>query len=428
MPGDHARTTPQGTAALALLMLYWALIAPSSLLHYVGLKGLQSTALALALALCLGLATRRGVRPVALLVFASLVVLSLVNALHWNDIRYMFYWIFFTCALLLVELSGKEGIDRFCSMATRLVLVLLVGALLAFVLARAGFPPILTITNPDGQSYYFFYTSFTNSYEDDFIRAAGIYDEPGAFSMYICFVAALRHLLQRDRRTTWLMLALGFITFSLAHLIYVLFHFLAEQANKKRIVVVFAVLAAGLITIVSSISIESNIVLLRRLALTEDSGLVAGDNRSLQLINAWSQINDNPSSVLYGLDSTCVFNQMICQEKFGSLGENPLSPLAFGGLASEGVFYVVVALFLLSPLFGKRYLVLFGMGLLFVQRPYVMGFSYALLAVMLVDVFLRRGEKEPVAHARIPPPRRRGPAGRKPTSMSLTPGLHQPRP
>ena len=357
---------------------------------------MQNTALVLVLALGIGLATRRRVRPAVLMIFAALVLLSLVNAFHWDDVRYLFYWIFFVCALLLVELSGKEGTDRFCSMATKLMFFLLAGAILAFVLARIGLPPIFTIPNPDGQDFYFFYTSFTNSYENNIIRASGIYDEPGAFSMYICFVAALRHLLMRDRKTTWLMLGLGFITFSLAHLVYVFFHFLAEQTSKKRIVLMFGILAVGLFAIVTSISVESNILLLKRLALTEDTSLFAGNNRSFQLLNAWAQVSDNPSSILYGLDSTCVFSQMVCQEKFGAMGENPLSPLAFGGIASEGSFYVVVILFLVAPLFGKRYLVLFGMGLLFLQRPYVMGFSYALLAIMLVDVFLRRGREVPV--------------------------------
>lgn len=385
-------TTQRGAGALALLMIYWA-FAPASIMHYVGFRGLYSSALAIVLAFVIGLATRRRIRPASLLIFAIVVVLSMLNALYWSDFRYLFYWIFFACALFLVELSGKQGVDRFCSMATRLMLVLLVGAVIAFILVRVGLPPVLTITNPDGRDYYFFYTSFTNSYHGSVIRPAGIYDEPGAFSMYVCFTAALRHLLERNRKTTWLMLGLGFITLSLAHLVYVIFHFLAEQKSKKRIVAVFSLLALCLLAIVTSISVDSTVPLISRLSLTEDTRLFAGDNRSLMLLNAWSHIVDNPSAILYGLDSTCVFNRGVCLEKFGRLGENPLSPLVFGGIASEGMYYVIVGVFLLSPFYGKRYLVIFGMGLLFLQRPYVMHYSYALLAVMLADVFLRRGQE-----------------------------------
>ncbi len=380
------------TAGIALpgLMLFWALIAPASVLHYVGIKGLLSTAFTLVAAIVIGVATQKRIRIWTLIAAAFLLSISLGNVLHWNDLRYFFYCVFFLCALVLVEFSGKSGIDRFCELATRLTMVLLIGAVASFLFARIGAPPVFAITNPDGQDYFFFYTGFTNSYDDNFIRASAIYDEPGAFSMYICFVAAMRHLLGQEKRTTWIILGMGFITFSLAHLIYVICHFLAEQSSNRRIVVLLAALAAALFLFITSMSLDSNIVLLSRLALSEDTNFFAGDNRSFQLFNAWANISDQPSSILFGMDSTCVFNQMICQEKFGVMGENPLSPLAFGGLLSELPYYVTIFLFLISPLFGRRYIVALGMGLLFLQRPYVMGFSYALIAVVLLELVYRR--------------------------------------
>jgi hypothetical protein len=348
---------------------------------------------AVALAIGVGLATRRRVRITALIVIALVVLLSLANALHWNDVRYIAYPIFFGCAVVLVELAGREGIDRFCTFATRLLIVLLLGALASFVLAAFGVAPLFTITNPDGQDYYFFYTGFTNSYSDNLIRASAIYDEPGAFSMYICFVSALRHLLNRDKRTTWLLLGLGFITFSLAHLAYAFCHFLAEQRSKTRVVTLLSLLVVFLVFLSTSILPDANLLFLSRLALSEDTNLFVGDNRSFQMLNAWDQISDSPASIFFGLHSNCVFSQTVCQEQFGTLGENPLSPLAFGGLLSEAPYYVAVIAFLLSPLFAKRYIVVFAVGLLFLQRPYVMGFSYALIAVILLDLLVRQGRR-----------------------------------
>ena len=373
------------------LMVYWALVAPASVLHYLGIKGLYSTVLVLGAAIIFGFLTRKPVRVSTLTIAAILALLSIGNVLHWNDLRYVFYCIFLICALIIVEISGRNGIERFCTMATSLMLVLLVGAVISFLLARIGAPPIWVITNPDGQDYYFFYTGFTNSYYDNIIRASAIYDEPGAFSMYICFIAALRHLLGRERRTTWTLLGLGFVTFSLAHFIYVLCHFLAEQPSKKQILLLLGAFSLLLSTLITYIALDSNILLLSRLALTEDTNFFAGDNRSFQLFNAWDQMMMNPSSILFGLDSSCVFNQTVCQDRFGPLGENPLSPLVFGGLASEWPYYLTVILFLSSPLFGTRNIALLGMGLLFLQRPYVTGFSYALIAVLLLDVAFRRG-------------------------------------
>jgi len=382
------------------LMIYWALLAPASVMSYTGIRGLYSTLVVMICALAFGARTQPHIRTSTLAFATCVVLLSLGNSAYWGDYRYVFYSLFLLCALVLAEVAGRAGIERFCTLATSLMIFLLIGAVISALLARLGLPPVFSITNPDGQDYYFFYTGFTNTYYDNVIRPSAIYDEPGAFSMYICFTAALRHLLQRERRTTWLILALGFITFSLAHLIYVICHFLAEQASWKRIIFFLGAMAIALFALITTILPGTDIMLLSRLALTEDTNFFSGDNRSGQLINAWVQIIDHPSSIFFGLDPTCMFSQAICQSKFGGLGENPLSPLVFGGLFSEMPYYVVVFFLLASPVFGRRYIALFGMGLLFMQRPYVMGFSYALVAVLLLEVSLRR----PPAHLAKAPP------------------------
>lgn len=375
---------------LPLLMVYWTLIGPATLLHFIGIKGLQSTAFVLAAALLFAISAGKKFHYSTLAAALGLITLSLGNVVHWGDYRYLFFCVFLLCAMVLADLAGPDDIQRFCAISTKLLIVLLIGAIFAASLAAAGLKPLLTISNPDGQDYYFFYTTFTNSYQDNIIRAAGIFDEPGAFSMYICFIAALRHLLRQDRRTTWLLIILGFITFSLAHLIYTLCHFLAEQTSKKRILVMVGALALALFLIITTIAIDSNTILLSRLRLSEDTNMFAGDNRSFQMINAWAQLADHPSASFFGLDSTCLFKQSVCQDQFGLLGENPLSPLVFGGIFSELPYYLVILTFLIAPAFDKRNIVLLGVGLLFLQRPYVAGFSYALIATLLVHVFLHQ--------------------------------------
>lgn len=392
------------------LMIGWALIAPATVLHYVGITGVYSTLFVVIFTLTIAAAARRRFGVPTLLVSAGVVLLSLGNVVQWGDYRYALYCMFFFCALVLVDVAARAGIERFCAAATSLMIVLLTGAVISFVLAWLGLPPAFTISNPDGQDFHFFYTGFTNSYYDNFIRASAIYDEPGAFSMYVCFVAALRHLLRQERRTTWLLLILGFITFSLAHLVYVMCHFLAEQASKTRIVFFLSALLAALFALATTVALDANIILLSRLALSDDGNLLAGNNRAFQLFNAFDQILAHPSSIFFGLDHTCVFRQAVCQEKFGLLGENPLSPLAFGGLFTELPYYLAVIAFLLSPIFGKRYIVLFGIGLLFLQRPYVTGFSYALIAVLLLDVAMRR--RDAPRSPAVPAPRAALPASR----------------
>ena len=64
------------------------------------------------------------------------------------------------------------------------------------------------------------------------------------------------------------------------------------------------------------------------------------------------------------------------------MGENPLTPLVYGGLFLNWPYYVLLIFFLVTPLFGKKYFVVFGMALLFSQRPYIMYVSYSLAAVL----------------------------------------------
>jgi hypothetical protein len=71
------------------------------------------------------------------------------------------------------------------------------------------------------------------------------------------------------------------------------------------------------------------------------------------------------------------------------MGENPLSPLVFSGIIIEYPYYIIVGLFIVSPLWGRKYIVIFGMGLLFMQRPYVLGFSYSFMAIMIAYLFVR---------------------------------------
>lgn len=375
---------------LPSLMVYWTFIGPATLLHFIGLRGLHSTALVLVASLLFAIYAGKKFRYSTLAAAIGLITLSLGNVVYWGDYRYLFFCVFLLCAMMLADLASPKDIQRFCTISTKLLVVLLLGAIFAALLAAAGLKPLFTIQNPDSQDYYFFYTTFTNSYQDNIIRAAGIFDEPGAFSMYICFIAALRHLLRKDRRTTWFLIVLGFVTFSLAHLIYTICHLLAEQTSKKMIYLMVGSLAFVLFVVITTIAIDSNFILLSRLRLNEDTNMFAGDNRSFQMINAWAHLAENPSAILFGLDSTCVFQQSVCQDQFGPLGENPLSPLVFGGLFSQWPYYLVVLTFLIAPVFDKRNIVLAGVGLLFLQRPYVVGFSYAFIATLLVHVLLHQ--------------------------------------
>jgi hypothetical protein len=268
--------------------------------------------------------------------------------------------------------------------ATGLMLVLLSGAIFGFVLALNGAEPLFDVTNTDGRPNYFFYTTFSVMRWGNVIRPSGIYDEPGAFSFMICAVAALRHLRGHDARVTWLMLAMGFITLSLAHLVYVILHAMAERFRLSNVAGIAVALLPLLLVAgyLGGFDIIEKRLLSR--ATISASGEVVGDNRSAKMANAAAHMSAHPKSILLGADPSCRFDKVTCREKFPFMGENPLSPLVIHGLFISWPYYLVLAALFLAPIFGRKYMVSFAYGALLLQRPYMIGIGYSLVGLLVL--------------------------------------------
>lgn len=365
------------------LMLFYGMITIFPLFNYFGLRGIHSALFVVLVVSIIGIIGDKKISVKLTLVFFSLFVLALISAIQWMDIKFVFFPIFLVASIALVFFAGDSAISRFCTISTVFIFLSVTGAVISFFIARAGVGPLFTFPNPDGRLSYFFYTSFTNTYLGTYIRPSGFFDEPGAFSFFICFVAAMRHLLDRSRKITWFILIFGFITFSLAHLVYVFFHLIAERLSIKNILysisIIPIIFGAGVLTGLNT-DVTENLIL--RLAMDDTGTTIAGDNRSTQFGSAWDQIVFDPTIILFGIDRICVVDFVACKEKFDNMGENPLTPLVYGGLFLNWPYYVLLIFFLVTPLFGKKYFVVFGMALLFSQRPYIMYVSYSLAAVL----------------------------------------------
>jgi hypothetical protein len=261
---------------------------------------------------------------------------------------------------------------------------LLIGAIIGFVLALNGVQPLFEIANSNGKPNYFFYTTFSTIRWGNVIRPSGFYDEPGAFSFIICAVSALRHLRGRDTRVTWLMLGMGFITLSLAHLVYVLLHVLAERLRFRNVVGIVATLLPVMLLAGYLGGVE---ILEKRLfsrATITESGELVGDNRSWRMVNAAEHLGAHPKSILFGADPSCRFEQDICKKKFPLMGENPISPLVSNGIFISWPYYLTLAILFIAPLFGRKFIVSFAFGALLLQRPYMLGIGYSLIGLLVV--------------------------------------------
>lgn len=369
---------------LALVMVFYGLIMISPLFSYFGISGTAVT-----FGLLLGVLVMFGMSQIVvsyrfLFLALAVVLLLCVPGLYWMDPKYPLSAIFLVFSLLLLQLANGRAMDWFVTLATALMLILLIGAVIGFVLALSGVTPLFEIANTDGRANHFYYTTFSKIRWGNIIRPSGIYDEPGAFSFMVCAIAALRHLSGRDGRVTWLMLGMGFVTLSLAHLVYVLIHAMAERLKFRNVVGIAATLLPLVLVVVyfgGHQIVEKR--LLGRISMTE-SGEIVGDNRSWRMVNAAEHLNANPESILYGADPSCRFDQNICKKKFPLMGENPLSPLVLHGVFVSWPYYLSLAVLFSAPLFGRRFLVCAAFGALLLQRPYIVGIGYSLIALLVV--------------------------------------------
>jgi hypothetical protein len=365
-------------------MVFYGLIMISPVLPHLGISGTLLTGALFATLFVVFGGTE--IRSSYWFLFLSLTVLILasVPAIFWTDARFALSSIFLIFSLFLLQSTDSRAMEQFLTLATALMLVLLIGAVIGFVLALNGVQPLFEIANSDGKPNSFFYTTFSNFRRGNFIRPSGFYDEAGAFSFMICAVSALRHLRGRDARTTWLMLGLGFITLSLAHLVYVLLHVLAERLRFRNVVGIVAtllpiVLLAGYLGGFEILETR----LLSRATITESAELV-GDNRSWRMLNAAEHLNAHPKSIFFGADPSCRFEQDICKQKFPQMGENPLSPLVSSGIFISWPYYFTLAILFIAPVFGRKYMVSFAFGALLLQRPYMLGIGYSLIGLLVV--------------------------------------------
>lgn len=369
---------------LAVVMLIYGLIMISPLLRHLGIRGTVITMALFAIVFVVFGGIEIRLKNWFVLLTLSVLILAGAPALYWPDLRFVLASAFLVFSLFLLQLADKRAIDLFLSLATGLMMILLVGAIIGFILALNGVQPLFDVENIDGRPNHFFYTTFSVMRWGNVIRPSGIYDEPGAFSFMICAVAALRHLRGRDSRITWLMLTMGFVTLSLAHLVYVLLHALAERLKPRNVVGISMTLLP--FVIIAGYLGGFEIIekrLISRTTITE-SGQLVGDNRSQKMINAAEHLGQFPESILFGVHPACRFEHSICNNKFPLMGENPLSPLVQSGIFISWPYYLTLGILFVAPVFGRQYMVSLAFGALLLQRPYMIGVGYSLIGLLVV--------------------------------------------
>lgn len=365
----------------------WGVIGFRGLTWVVGVVGVLAVHSSLT-----GRRAKRWVVAAALGVFG----LAAIPALYWGNVRVAVVPIFLVTSLVLLGQSTRAEVSRFVDVASWFLLAVLIGAVLGFVLAQAGMQPLLRFPNPDGRPNFLYATTLTNSVIGRVIRPSGIYDEPGAFSFAVCLVAYMRHAMRKDYRLTWLMLTLGFITLSLAHLIFVAVFLLSERFTLRRVLVI-----AGVVVIMAAAVIGSGLdaVFRERLlvrAVVTESGELTGDNRSSLMRNAVAAIAGESQVFAVGLSPACALGSDACNERNGSVCCNPLTPLARNGILIAWPYYLLMAVAVGAGITGRGGFAFVAVALLFLQRPGLLAIGYSALGVLATWLQLGGGRRPPV--------------------------------
>lgn len=318
----------------------------------------------------------------ALFAISILVFFSFFNMIYWNQATIK-VGIYFFSALFIVFLLSYDDLYKFTDYLTKLLLLMLVGAGIGFLYALSGGEALFYITNEDTALNGWYLTTLSKFNINGLTRPSGIYDEPGALSFVLCICVALRESLRMKRRDSWILMLAGLVTLSTAHVIFfVLYWMKVKLKNPKTILISIISLGVSLLLLMSFDNPVNTILSysFNRFAIVD--GAFVGDNRSYLIANAYSYLDIK--AFLFGLNGDCIMGTPICalqEPKFYCC--NPLTPIVHFGFFLSLPYYITLG-YLVFKAIQRRDLVILGVFLLLLQRPYVMSYGYAMLLAIYV--------------------------------------------
>ena len=327
-----------------------------------------------------------------LIIVALIIVLTFAPTIYWRQFRYLLLPIYFILSILVIILLREIDTNIFIELATKFVMVLLIGALIGAIYAYFGGNAIFEFANQDGRANQLFLTTLTNTQLDNFIRPSGIYDEPGSLSFVTCFVAALRQANGSEKRTTWLLLFLGFITSSVAHLAYAVFHAVDDLNGKKsRATILHIFVGLLFVTAIFYYNYEPFRDFFETLFVDRFRTGTLGDDR---VASFWVGIElIDMRTFFFGLDSDCAVGLANCVEKgYSFYSATPATLIVHWGIFAALPYYCVMVYLAVHVIRYRNY-VLLGVMLLLAQRPYVMAVGYSLLINLPIFLLVIRDRR-----------------------------------
>ncbi|MDB4178045.1 hypothetical protein N9797_01760 [Gammaproteobacteria bacterium] len=326
----------------------------------------------------------------------SILITLLVLSLITEDVSYILDMRYFIFSLILVYSVTLSTLYRVTEIASFFIMALLIGGLISLILSMLGIGAIGSFPNPDGRLNNIYFFTFSNVGWVSLLRPAGIYDEPGAFSFFICGLAATRHLFKMDNKKTWIILLMGLQTLSVAHVLYIIFHAIASQNIQFKFI--FRVLTVFIIiNFIAFIDTSNNITnqFIGRFNIT-----TFGEGRLVGIFKIIDYLKENSDNFLIG--ARALYDSGGGYEDYwesmdilygGSMGGNILFPVAANGLIISMPFLFIFLSLTCAPLFrGRYYIVALGIAALLYNREYIYVLSYSMVIIMVFRIAYSRYE------------------------------------
>jgi hypothetical protein len=375
------------------IMVFYGLIFWSPLVGTEG-RGIYFALVSIVIVSMAPIVLKRSINNFYLYLILAIFLTGAISSVYWATLKPLFANIWVLLALLLYGFSTRKEKEIFINIATVWIVVLLIGAYIAFLIAALGVDPLGDFPNPDGRPNYIFYGTLSNVFIGDFIRPAGIYDEPGSFSLLICFIVAMRYAIGKSNVVSIVILFLGLITTSLAHVIFLLLFLIANLrlvlSSKKALFF----LPIAFVLLMGTVGQEVVEKLTDRFAnfvsnvATPHSNEIEVGNRTRHVLNSIEVINRVEFSPVFGFHSDC-FRDASCGSRIMDLCCEPLVPFVKGGIMYGWFYYLVLLVAFISPIFlGSRGIVMFALGLLLLQRPGIYGMGGSMFIIFALGLLL----------------------------------------
>lgn len=337
---------------------------------------------------------------IGLLIITGIAMcLAIVSGLYWSDLKVSFHPIIFFSSLLFVFIMTDAERKSACSVASWLIALVTICAIISFILSLY-LEPQATYLTEGGRKLLWYYFSLGEFNSRGIFRPSGIYDEPGALSLVICSICTVRHLLRLNGKFTFILLAMGFVTLSAAHLIFSIFYFLSIRTNlaQKFSFFVLITLVAVIDVIVFNWTIFENLI--ARFVLIDTTGwkFFYQNNRIIAIQNALDVLaNTDLEGILYGMGPGCLLGSD-CSE--GRPDFTPLSPLLIQGILLSWYYYTILFYMFIRVLINRSLYTVIGFIFLFTIRPSMHSLGYSFIVAFVFCVFtqiINKTQKEKMA-------------------------------